>query len=637
MTATDLSTEITVHLDRPTGVVSPLWFGHNLEHTRSCMWRGLCAQLLRNRKFAGKPEQLTGQAMGWYAIGPPHTLFLLDESDCYTRHVASDPRRRRNEIHCQRVFGYRDGEQYGIGQGELPLQAGRGYEVRLVLKSAAAMSVCARLLSEDRGSVYSETTVDVAPGDWTRHRCEFVAPSTDLGARLEITFNGIGELAIGAVSLLPADHFHGMRPDVIELLREIGTPLLRWPGGNFAGDYRWQDGLLEVDQRAPLQAFMEGETLPHTHGFDDHEVGIDEFMALCEALGAEPFISINLAWDGPQDAADWAEYCNGPATSGGGRRRAERGHPDPYGVKYWSLGNELGYAHMEGPNAPSEYARRAKPVAEAMRAVDPSIVLVSSGAWWDDAWFTDCLAPLSDRIGHISHHWYQQHYVRDFVGPGFREQCEALFAAPDEWLLQMRALRGKINAHVPEGRQIGISFDEWNTWYTWYRTPGVTEGIYASLMLHAFCREARGLGMSLGCYFEPVNEGAIVVQPLGARLTAVGQALALHAAHHGNMALAVSPGGGEGPVAATASVEPGSPSGVVTLVNRSPDAVCRVRVMFAGQGAAEVREAVVFGADDYLPGSLFRGVEAQVAPANGGAVEVALPALSMARLRFSCR
>jgi hypothetical protein len=133
-----------------------------------------------------------------------------------------------------------------------------------------------------------------------------------------------------------------------------------------------------------------------------------------------------------------------------------------------------------------------------------------------------------------------------------------------------------------------------------------------------------------------VNEGAIVVGPFGARLTAVGQALALYAAHHGNTAVAVSPGGGEGPVAVTASVEPGSRPGVVTLVNRSLDAACRVRVTFAGKGRAAVREAVVLRADDCLPGSVFRRTELQVAPTDGGATEVELPALSIARLRFSC-
>ena len=193
-------------------------------------------------------------------------------------------------------------------------------------------------------------------------------PAAAEAARLEITFDQEGVLGLGAVSLLPADHFHGMRRDVIECLKEISVPLLRWPGGNFAGDYRWEDGLLPIDRRGPLQPFYPLETLPHSRGFDTHEVGIDEFMALCRELDAEPFLSINLFHEGPEGAARWVEYCNGGVDTEWGRKRADRGHPEAYNVKQWSLGNELGYNHMEGPGTPHAYPEAAAEAAAAMRA-----------------------------------------------------------------------------------------------------------------------------------------------------------------------------------------------------------------------------------------------------------------------------
>ena len=620
----------TVYTDRHLGAISPLWFGHNLEHTRSCLWRGLSAQLLCNRKFAGKPEQLTGQAMGWYAIGADSGLFLLDGAGGYTRHYDAEDRRRRNEVHCQRIFGYRAGVRYGIGQGGLPLLEGARYEVRLILSSPEPMQVSLRVLSDDRTQTYTDVRFQTASPEWTTHSAEFAVPCTDDCARLEISFEGVGELAIGATSLLPTDTLHGMRRDVIGLLFEFGTPILRWPGGNFAGDYRWKDGLLPVDQRAPLQAFTETETLPHTGGYDTHEIGTDEFIALCRYLGAEPFISINLAWDSPEDAAAWVEYCNGSPTTKWGRLRADRGHTVPFGVRYWSLGNELGYQHMEGPNDPADYARRARAAAEAMRGADPSIVLVASGAWWDDAWYAECLAPLSDVVDHISHHWYQQHYVRDFAGPGFREQYEALVSAPQEWLAQMRDLRAKIDACVPAGRSIGISFDEWNTWYAWYRTPGVTEGIYAAAMLNAFCRHAAKVGMTIGCYFEPVNEGAIVVEPHSARMTAIGQALDAFSVHHGNTAVEAVPSGSETDLLVTASVNAESFTLGVTLVNVSCDAGYQVTVDFPGLREPMLLAGELLRGDDRLPGSVFTRMDLGTLIGDDNSVEAHIPPMSIA-------
>ena len=285
---------------------------------------------------------------------------------------------------------------------------------------------------------------------------------------------------------------------------------------------------------------------------------------------------------------------------------------------------------MEGPNDPAEYSRRGRAAAEAMRQADPSIELVASGAWWDPAWYTECLAPLSDVVDHISHHWYQQKYVRDFRGPAFAEQYEALIAAPDEWHSQMTGLRAKIDEHVPGGRHIGIAFDEWNTWYAWYRTPGVTEGVYAATMLHAFSEHAARMGMSFGCYFEPVNEGAIVVGPHESRLTAVGQALALYRSHHGNTRVSAEPADPGAPILATASVDPADGNLVVTLINKSPGSPHSVEVDLADVEGAELLESRLLRADECLPGSVFTVAPSIAEIAGGRRVRIDLPPMSLA-------
>ena len=325
-------TEFTIDLSKTMGSVSPLLFGHNLEHTRSCIWQGLSAELVQNRKFFGKP-QCNGVALDWYSVGPRQTFFAIEGENAYTRRYSATGWHRWNEIGCQRICSITEGEVCGIGQGGLPLQADRQYEIRLALRADHSLTARIRIAAQGSDQICFETLCDVAPDDWCVYTFNFVALEGYSKARLEITIDQPGNLYVGAVSLMQAENFFGMRPDVVALLKEIGCSILRWPGGNFAGDYRWQDGLLPVDQRSPLSSYMQMETLPHTRGFDCHEIGIDQFIELCRAVGAEPYLTINPAWEGPELSAAWVEYCNGSIDTQWGRLRADRGHSQPYGVK----------------------------------------------------------------------------------------------------------------------------------------------------------------------------------------------------------------------------------------------------------------------------------------------------------------
>ena len=100
--------------------------------------------------------------------------------------------------------------------------------------------------------------------------------------------------------------------------------MIRWPGGNFAGEYRWKDGLLPADMRGPLESAMEDETQPYTHGYDFHEISTDDFIVLCREVGAQPFLTINPVWCSPAESAQWVDYCNGPVDTGYGAKRAKK-------------------------------------------------------------------------------------------------------------------------------------------------------------------------------------------------------------------------------------------------------------------------------------------------------------------------
>ena len=648
--------------NRTTGEISPLWFGHNLEHTRSCVWRGLAAQLLQNRKFAGLPER-NGVALHWYRIGPRESWFLLEiqggykasDGESFTAHF--DPRNghacQRQRLECFKTA------RCGIGQRGIPLVRGRKYLGRLALRADRDLAVSVRVA----GRAPKPARFKAGPGGWTEAEFRFTAPATTADARLEITFQGPGVLYVGMASLLPADHFRGMRRDVVARLKEIGVPLLRWPGGNFAGDYRWQDGLLPVDRRAPLySAFM--ETLPHTDGYDTHEIGTDDFLALCRELDAEPFLSLNLSFEGPKEAAAWVEYCNGSPATEWGRRRAERGHPEPYRVQQWTLGNEMGYSHMRGPHTPQDYGALAAECARVMRAVDPGLVFTSSTGWHQE-WYQGLLASKEDYYHYLSHHTYNS-LLRRFEGPAGAEEFRRLAACPDEIFhararrdghqgdtrLTLNDVRDLIAESPRRDKNVGIAFDEWNVWYAWFREPGVAEGIYAALMLNHLARESRRLGVVIGCYFQPVNEGAILVEPGAARLTPVGQVHALFKPHHGAQLLEVLPAGTAGDLDVVASVQPKTRRTTITLVNRSPDTAHRAEIALgaassatcqvAPKGRAETGlrgapmgrvEGVLLSSDHYRPGSVFRQTRLKVARTDGGALSLALPPHSVARLQ----
>jgi alpha-N-arabinofuranosidase len=190
---------------------------------------------------------------------------------------------------------------------------------------------------------------------------------------LEIVGVGNDELRIGAVSLMPADNISGFKPEMVRLLKEQGIELARWPGGNFVSAYDWRDGIGDADKRPPRHELA-------WNGLESNDMGIDEFMTLCRLLGAEPYIAVNAGLGDAHSAAEEVEYVNGPASSRLGKLRAANGHPAPYGVKIWGIGNEM-YGPWQWGHMPiDQYPEKHKLIVEAMRKIDPSIKVIASSA-----------------------------------------------------------------------------------------------------------------------------------------------------------------------------------------------------------------------------------------------------------------
>ncbi|MCU7653458.1 helix-turn-helix domain-containing protein [Acutalibacter sp. LFL-21] len=579
------ATPLTLQRKAPEDLlVSPYLFGSNLEHTRSCLYTGLSAQMVRNRKFAGKPTACEGCAMEWFPLGK-RAVFALDEP--YTRHGEGYHMKRNTECNSVSIFNPFQGETAGLGQHGIAISQGQPYLFGMVVKTQNPVEFAVSLTDRAGKKVYCRTTFTGEGADWTRFEVELTPQAADPDADLRICWEEAGHVCVGAISLLPKDHFHGMRRDVVEAMKELGIKVLRWPGGNFAGEFNWMDGLLPVDMRAPFQSYLGLETQPHTMGYDYSEINTDDFIALCREIGAEPFITINPCWNTPEENAAWVEYCNGDASTPYGKLRAQRGHQEPYNVQLWSLGNEFGYGHMEGDNTPSGYCQIALENGKKMLEASPNLSLCSSGPYPNKEWAELSAKPLAGISQMISQHYYgyAPHYTSLATVEEEYNRCLASVSRMRDLLHQSRQWL------EPSTR---ISMDEWNVWYAWYRPSSVTDGIYAALALHMLMEEAEKSGIALACHFQAVNEGMLCVKPDHVSLTAQGQVFSrMNRWHMGNRLCSASQ------------------EAVVSVDREGRMAVTVVNAAFRSEKPVDFSsfgpcsEAVLFSSDTVLPPSEF--------------------------------
>lgn len=219
-------------------------------------------------------------------------------------------------------------------------------------------------------------------------------------------------LLLDRAFLFPQDDDDGIDPDVVALVRTMSMPLLRFPGGNFVSYHHWRDAVGPTDLRPTVPNYAWG-------GLDYNIFGTDEFMNFCQKVGTRPHITVNTGTGTAEEAAAWVEYCNGDITTPMGRLRARNGHPEPYHVTLWEVGNESFAAWQGGFHGSDENARRFAEFAPAMRAASPiPIELIASGSNFDFAepgigydhtaadrrWHDQLLKQAPDQIDYISLH-----------------------------------------------------------------------------------------------------------------------------------------------------------------------------------------------------------------------------------------
>ena len=273
---------------------------------------------------------------------------------------------------------------------------------------------------------------------------------------------------------MPNDNIKGYRPEVIELMKQLDAPIYRWPGGNFVSGYDWKDGIGDPDKR-PTKFERAW------NGLEYNDVGIHEFMELCEILETKANIAVNTGLGTAELAANEVEYFNGAASTKMGQWRAENGHPEPYNVKLWAVGNEMFGDWQLGHMPIEDYVKKHNKVAKAMWDVDPNIDLIAVGypGKWNDMMYKNS----AEYMTFISEHFYKQNWHAGGLLTHVNQMPEVIEAVAEEHRRARREIPG-----IAE-KNIKIAMDEWNYWYGPH--------VYGLLGTRYFLRDALGIAAGL--------------------------------------------------------------------------------------------------------------------------------------------
>jgi len=506
----------TVALDEPAGTINPYVYGQFIEHLGRCIYGGIWAELLEDRKFHDlvtsrpSPWKRVGGEVGWSLTMDVERPYVGDWS---VKVLVTDRAPK--------------GEPHGIVQGGLQFVKGREYVGYAVLAGKGTVHATLRWGPGKGGQ--QTVAIDVAGDRFKKYPFRFRAGGSSPESSLQLGVAGAGEVWIGTVSLMPADHVRGLRADTLALLKDLAAPIYRWPGGNFVSGYDWRDGIGLRDRRPPRKN-------PAWKGIEHNDFGVDDFLAFCGEIQTEPLVVVNTGLGSPELAAAMVEYCNGPADSKWGKRRAANGHPEPYHVRWWGVGNEMYGGWQLGHTSLEKYVQRHNEFVRAMRAVDRKIKLVAVGA--SGKWSEATLASCASAMDMLSEHFYCQS----------KADLEAHVAQiPDRVrakALAHRRYHQTIPALKKRKTMIPIALDEWNYWYGKHEYGELGTRYYLkdalgiARGLHEMFRNCDVFGMAN--YAQTVNViGCIKTTRTAAAFATTGLPLKLYRRHFGSRAVRV--------------------------------------------------------------------------------------------------
>lgn len=271
----------------------------------------------------------------------------------------------------------------------------------------------------------------------------------------------------------PLSDADGFRKDVLEAVKGLNVSLIRYPGGNFVSNYHWLDGVGPKNERVPRMELAWAR-------LETNEFGTNEFIKYCRTVGSEPYLSVNMGTGTIEEAQRWVEYCNVKQGPYYAELRKKHGFPEPYNVKYWSLGNEMDGEWQMGHLNAEDYSKKALEAAKLMRLTSPDIRLIAAGSsnyrpYADpDHWNRTIINSLKDVADYIALHMYvgnpDNNYYNFLATPLVMEQ-------------RTRVVKGMIDEAMQKADRgnrppMYIAWDEYNVWYR-ARTTETMQGTRA--------------------------------------------------------------------------------------------------------------------------------------------------------------
>ncbi|CAN7378936.1 alpha-L-arabinofuranosidase C-terminal domain-containing protein [Caulobacter sp. LjRoot300] len=542
-TAVTAATPVKVAIDGASRAapVTKYEYGMFIEPIGGLVARTLWAEMLDDRKFYypvvapafDKPPPLNAEGRPgvsyrkWRPIGGD-TAVTMDAKAPYVGTqspvVVVDPAVRK-----------------GFSQSGIGVAKGKRYDGYLLLAGDPGAKVEAALVWGPGPNDRQVVALPAPGGDWRRAEIGFTPTVDAADARLEITGLGSGSFRVGAVSLMPADNIRGWRADTSAIARSLNSGMWRLPGGNFLSDWDWHGAIGPRDKRAPMFDHAWSAMQPN-------DIGMDEWLDLTRIIGVEPYVTVNAGLGDANSAAEEVEYLNGPATSTWGARRAANGHPEPYGVKFWNIGNEPYGWWQIGKTSLDYFMLKHNAFAEAMRAVDPTITLIGSGAMpdqghprgtkenaslesvapkfgteWD--WTGGLLAKAWGNFDGISEHWYDQPEVRPNA-PADAELME--YARSPSNQVRMKAEQWKIYQQrfpAMKDKKIFLSIDE----YAYFGEVNLKSALAYAMVLQEMLRHTDFLTMAA----FTTGASTMDIAPTAAVLNTTGQVFKLYGEHFG--------------------------------------------------------------------------------------------------------
>jgi len=356
----------TINTGKTNDPIQPYFYGMFTELLSNMYEKGMWSEMLSDRKFfypVNSSERLVPQNTKrnfnrWRLIGGDEVVTMDTKKAYVGKHspevkLTSSPQ--------------------GIQQTGMAFRKGKKYTGYIILAASPGAKVKVSLVWGTNAGDRQTISLNTLTANYVKYPLTFTAGGDVEAGKLEITGTGKGSFHIGVVSLMPADNVKGFRKDIVDVLKQLHSGIYRWPGGNMTADYDWRDGIGDRDKRAPRYEYA-WKTVEY------NDVGLSEFMDLTKLLGIDPYICVNAGLGDAYSAAQEVQYCNGAVTTPMGKLRAAYGHPAPYKINLWGIGNEMYGEWQIGHMSIEHYSIKHNMFAEAMRAQDPTIKLVASGA-----------------------------------------------------------------------------------------------------------------------------------------------------------------------------------------------------------------------------------------------------------------